>query len=529
MSLTGFLKFGETFLPITRGELVKDSNGDIAFHSPLFEAKATDDPACPGGRHGLITGAEKKILQALASADSPILNLAPLSLQFGENEAYIYNGTEDPEIKVVAGDNITIEDNNSGEITLAANDPTVKMETITTTSEEENYPILLANVPSNPESESEYRITTYKHSDLNYNPFTKTLIVSNIEGISKFAKSIYTGNKGIGTAVNPIYINKDDEVVASDVTVGSSSETSAQPIYLNNGVLTAITATIGGPTNNGGFHLSYMSGGSIQPYRGDLGNFGVNPLCVENGVLQHASADIGDQYQGIYMADGVLKDMKYYLKANIHPGEGLLELVQTSCPLAVYSSASDIGKLATNVGADNHPLWVKNGSLSPIKIPASDETLYIVGTVNEENTNGSLYTGAQDNSGVRLIGGNKVYASGGFFESSDETLKDFYSNVPIDLDRLSKLPKKYFTWKTDETRAMHIGTSAQELQKLYPELVKEDEHGLLNVAYDKLSIVALAALDQLHQQINELKSENQQMQTRLEKLEKLVYVNEYQS
>ena len=76
---------------------------------------------------------------------------------------------------------------------------------------------------------------------------------------------------------------------------------------------------------------------------------------------------------------------------------------------------------------------------------------------------------------------------------------------------------------------MHIGTSAQELQKLYPELVKEDEHGLLNVAYDKLSIVALAAIDQLHQQINELKSENQQMQTRLEKLEKLIYANECQS
>lgn len=538
MSLTGFLKFGETFLPITRGELVKDSNGDIAFHSPLFEAKATDDPACPGGRHGLITGAEKKILQALASADSPILNLAPLSLQFGENEAYIYNGTEDPEIKVVAGDNITIEDNKSGEITLAANDPTVKMETITTTSEEENYPILLANLPSNQESESEYRITTYKHSDLNYNPFTKTLIVPYIEGISKFAKSIYTGNKGIGTATNPIYVNKDDEVVASNVTVGNSDTTAddplenyAIPVYLKEGVITAIDATIGGPIElgqYGGFGLSYMSSGTILSYHGSLGYKGKYPLCVENGVLQQASEDIGLPYYGIYMLDGALTQMDYYLKANIHPGTGVSELVSESCPLAVYSSAYDIGKLSVNVGVSNHPLWVENGALTPIKISAGEDTLYIVGTVTGTN-NGKLCTGTQGTTGVRLIGGNKVYAYGGFFESSDETLKDFHSNIPIDLDRLSKLPKKYFTWKADEIKTMHIGTSAQELQKLYPELVKEDEHGLLNVAYDKLSIVALAAIDQLHQQINELKSENQQMQTRLEKLEKLIYANECQS
>lgn len=540
MSLTGFLKFGETFLPITRGELVKDSNGAIAFHSPLFEAKAVGDPDFPEGRHGLITGAEKKILQSLTGGDnSTVLNQAPLSIQFGDAEAYVYDGKEELWIQFVAGDNITIEDNGSGEITLMANDPTVKMETITATSEEENYPILLATLPSDQESESECRITTYKHSDLNYNPFTKTLIVPNIEGISTFAKSIYTGNKGIGTATNPIYVNKDDEVVASNVTVGNSDTTAddplenyATPIYLNEGIITAINATIGGPIDvgdYGGFGLIYMSSGTILSYHGSLGYKGKYPLCVENGVLQQASEDIGLPYYGIYMLDGALTQMDYYLKANIHPGTGLSELVQTSFPLAVYSSPTDIGKLATNIGDSNHPLWVENGKLSPITLGESIDTLYIVGTGTGENTNGCLYTGNQDNSGVRLIGGNKVYASGGFFESSDETLKDFHSNIPIDLDHLSKLPKKYFTWKTDETKSMHVGTSAQELQKLYPELVQEDEHGLLNVAYDKLSVVALAAVDQLHQQINELKSTNQQLQTRLEKLEKLVYANEYQS
>lgn len=515
MSLTGFLKFGETFLPITRGELVKDSNGDIAFHSPLFEAKAKGDPGFPEGRHGLITGAEKKILQALVNGNNPTLNQATLSIQFGDTEAYSYDGNEELGIQVVAGDNITIEDNGSGEITIAANDPTVYMETIDT-AEDKDYPIPLAKVSQ----ESESRITTYQHKELKYNPFTNTLIVPNIDGISTFAKFIYTNNTAIGSATNPVYVTNKGEVVASNGIVGSSEENSAQPIYLKDGVLTAITATIGGPTDNNGFHLSYMSGGNIQAYKGNLGNDGQNPLCVVNGVLQHASKDIGLPYYGIYMAGGELTEMDYYLKANIHPGTGVSELVSKSCPLAVYSSASDIGKLATNIGDSQHPLWVENGVLSPITISASTDTLYLVGTVTGTD-NGKLCTGTQGTSGVRLIGGNKVYAAGGFWESSDESLKDFKEDVQVDLNALSRIPKKYFTWKADESKEVQLGTSAQAVQKLYPELVKEDSEGTLHVAYDKLSIIALAAIDQLNKQLLDLREENAKLKSRLDKLETL--------
>lgn len=519
MSLTGFLKFGETFLPITRGELVKDSNGDIALHSPLFEAKAVGDPGFPEGRHGLITGAEKKILQALSSEDSPILNQATLSFQFGTNEVYNYDGKAELEIQLVAGDNITIEDNGSGEITLAANDPTVLMETITNATDV-NYPIILAKVNSNTSD----RITTYKHLDLNYNPATKTLTVPNIAGTATFAKGIVPGTDGIGTGTNPIYVNNKGEVVASIDTVGSSLENSAIPIYLCDGELTAIASTIGGPTtinNVSGFSLSYMASGMIQSYQGDLGNSGQNPLCVKSGILQQASETIGNQHNGIYMAEGTLTPMKYVLEANVN--ETAIDEVK---PLAVYSDKNNVKKLACNVGATNHPLYVANGVLSPIKISNSSNALYLVGTEGTatSETNGKLYTGTQSSYGVRLIGGNKVYANGGFFESSDETLKDFHSNIPIDLDALSKLPKKYFTWKSDNINTQ-IGTSAQELQKIYPELVSADSDGILHVAYDKLSVVALAAIDTLYNSLEDMRTENEELKVRLERLERLVYEN----
>lgn len=102
---------------------------------------------------------------------------------------------------------------------------------------------------------------------------------------------------------------------------------------------------------------------------------------------------------------------------------------------------------------------------------------------------------------------NSVYAAEGFYESSDERLKDFYNNVEVDLDKLAQLPKKYFTWKKDndkDVKPLHIGTSAQELKKLYPELVTTTNDGHLNVAYDKLSIIALKGIDVLNDKIKSL-------------------------
>ena len=65
---------------------------------------------------------------------------------------------------------------------------------------------------------------------------------------------------------------------------------------------------------------------------------------------------------------------------------------------------------------------------------------------------------------------------------------------------------------------MQIGTSAQEVQKIYPELVSENEKGELSVSYNKLSIVALSAVDQLYDKTKEL-------ETRIANLEKLLEAN----
>lgn len=103
-------------------------------------------------------------------------------------------------------------------------------------------------------------------------------------------------------------------------------------------------------------------------------------------------------------------------------------------------------------------------------------------------------------------------------QNSDERLKNFGDNLKIDFDALAQMRKANYTWKDTESygEGNNIGVSAQEVQKLYPEIVVEDtDTKLLSVDYAKLSVVALAAIDELHKENVELKS-------RLDKLEELI-------
>ena len=72
------------------------------------------------------------------------------------------------------------------------------------------------------------------------------------------------------------------------------------------------------------------------------------------------------------------------------------------------------------------------------------------------------------------------------------------------MDKLSELKKNYFTWKDSENTEQQLGVSAQEIRDLYPEIVSENEDGILSVAYDKLSVITLAAIDELYKKNKEL-------------------------
>lgn len=101
--------------------------------------------------------------------------------------------------------------------------------------------------------------------------------------------------------------------------------------------------------------------------------------------------------------------------------------------------------------------------------------------------------------------GNAVYMPGGFFQQSDERLKIFCGDVENALDKVNMIPTKYFYWKSNLDGTRNLGTSAQKVKEVFPEIVSGEE--TLSVDYSKLAIVALAAVKELTAKVEELQKE----------------------
>lgn len=88
-----------------------------------------------------------------------------------------------------------------------------------------------------------------------------------------------------------------------------------------------------------------------------------------------------------------------------------------------------------------------------------------------------------------------------FYQSSDIRLKDKVKELSA-LSIIRKIPSFYYHWKSNPDGKIELGTSAQDLQKVLPELVSVDNKGYMSVDYSKLSIVAIRAIQELLELLN---------------------------
>ena len=143
----------------------------------------------------------------------------------------------------------------------------------------------------------------------------------------------------------------------------------------------------------------------------------------------------------------------------------------------------------------------------------STSKLYLVGGTTQNSAGIITYSNSAVYTQSGQLYATQMNSTNGFFETSDAKLKDFKEDVKA-LDTVDQIPTKYFTWKEDENQELQIGTSAQEVEKLYPELVSKTEDDTLTVDYAKLSIIALAAIKELNAEIQSLKEEIKQLKSK---------------
>lgn len=125
-------------------------------------------------------------------------------------------------------------------------------------------------------------------------------------------------------------------------------------------------------------------------------------------------------------------------------------------------------------------------------------------------------TGMTPNNAMTLYKNGNMTISGTLTQSSDIRLKTNIRPLTGALSQIQLVQPIYYEFKDKELHpgGTQIGFSAQEIQKSWPELVREDENGYLSVDYAGMTVVLLQAVKEQQQMIMQLQKEVEQLKNK---------------
>lgn len=122
------------------------------------------------------------------------------------------------------------------------------------------------------------------------------------------------------------------------------------------------------------------------------------------------------------------------------------------------------------------------------------------------DTNNNLGIGVNESSDLplsyKLMVSGSIKASGTVIQGSDSRLKEDIYPIDNALSRIENIDGVYFTYKDSGEKS--IGVIAQDIQKILPEVVSEDNNGYLGVNYSGIVPVLIEAVREQNSIIKDL-------------------------
>jgi hypothetical protein len=154
-----------------------------------------------------------------------------------------------------------------------------------------------------------------------------------------------------------------------------------------------------------------------------------------------------------------------------------------------------------------------------------------ISTGNYGGTGTAAYfpSGIWSNGATSWIYGNVYFSSGStwitntgdahfkaFYYESDRNLKQNIQPLSDSLSRVQQLEGVNFEWKKDGTKS--VGLIAQDVEKIYPELVSTDENGMKSVQYGNLVAPLIEAVKEQQKQIEAQQKEIDALKAEIEEM-----------
>lgn len=303
--------------------------------------------------------------------------------------------------------------------------------------------------------------------------------------------------------------------VPNVVTAGGANLYSVGSTYGNGTVLLqAATAQIVGGTKTA---ITAEPGKSRANVRMRFNYRRVSALITGNTDLQReiiVSAKMNtasEVVESCYSTEG--DAIQEAMKKSCEAIEGTYDAANEKCDLKHYHvGSSDLNSAAVSRDWIRHwqALAIGNGTGTPWTsvMWIGDSNVY-----DRVVFNSHLHI----NGYVQLKNDLTIMNEGTISMQSDKRLKKNIYVLENVLDSIDEISGVSFDWigsgKTD------IGFVAQEIQKVYPELVREDNDGMLTVKYPQMTAVAIQGIKELMQENRKLRAENRVLKVRVHRLE----------
>ena len=169
-----------------------------------------------------------------------------------------------------------------------------------------------------------------------------------------------------------------------------------------------------------------------------------------------------------------------------------------STAMGAYTTAEDF--LTVALGVHN-----KSGETPNPNEFSFQNTAFVIGNGGFANDGSYIGTPESYSNAFEVLFDGTTTIAGDLNVNSDARLKANIVSLGSTLSKLLQIDGKSYTMKKDESEKQKIGLLAQDIEKVFPELVSES-HGVKSVNYQGLVPVLINALKEQQSEIDELKT-----------------------